>query len=198
LASAKRLADVVKSTKKEGLAHQVVALIGRLYLLERELKDKDASPALIFMHRSKKARPVLAQIKAILDDAQLKVPPKSPLGAAFFYTLTHWEALNTYLYDGRLEIDNNRSERTIKPFVIGRKNWLFHGNDIGANAGSILFSLIETCKQNHIEVFSWLKYVLATIHQADTIEKLEKLLPYHIDPQLLNNMRSLPNLIMPE
>lgn len=190
--------DVVKSTKKEGLAHQVVALIGKLYHLERELKDKNASPALIFMRRVKDARPILAQIKAVLDEAQLKVPPKSPLGAALFYTLTHWEALNIYLYDGRLEIDNNRSERIIKPFVIGRKNWLFHGNDIGAQAGSILFSLIETCKQNQIEVFSWLKYVLTNIHQADTIEKLEKLLPYRIDPLLLNDMRSLPNLIMPE
>lgn len=190
--------DVVKSTKKEGLAHQVVALIGRLYHLERELKDKNATPALVFIRRAKEARPILAQIKAILDEAQLKVPPKSPLGAALFYSLTHWEALNSYLYDGRLEIDNNRSERTIKPFVIGRKNWLFHGNDVGAKAGSILFSLIETCKQNQIEVFSWLKYVLASIHQADSVEKLEQLLPYHIDPQLLNHMRSLPNLIMPE
>ena len=68
---------------------------------------------------------------------------------------------------------------------IASKNWLFHGNDIGAQAGSILFSLIETCKQNQGEVFSWLKYVLTNIHQADTIGKLEKLLPYHIivDPK---------------
>ena len=190
--------DVVKSTKKEGLAHKVVGLIGKLYLLERELKDKNASPALVFMRRVNEARPILAQIKTTLDEAQLKVPPKSPLGAALFYTLTHWQSLTSYLYDGRLEIDNNRSERAIKPFVIGRKNWLFHGNDIGAQAGSILFSLIETCKQNQVEVFSWLKYVLTNIHQADTIGKLEKLLPYHIDSQLLNNMRSLPNLILPE
>lgn len=96
-----------------------------------------------------------------------------------------------------MEIDNNRSERSIKPFVIGRKKWLFHGNDVGAQAGSILFSLIETCKQNKVEVFSWLKFVLTHIHQAETIEQLEKLLPYNINPQLLNDMRSLPNLIMP-
>lgn len=190
--------DVAKSHKKEGLAHQVVALMNKLYKIERELKDTNTTPALVFMTRVKKSKPILLQIKALLDDAQLKVPPKSPLGAALFYSLTHWEALNIFLFDGRLELDNNLSERTIKPFVIGRKNWLFHGNDVGAKAGSILFSLIETCKQNKVEVFSWLKYVLTHIHQALTIKQLEKLLPYNIDPQLLADMRSLPNLIMPE
>jgi transposase len=190
--------DVAKSSKKAGLAHKVVKLIAKLYHLESELKDKKASPALIFMRRITDARPILTEINALLKEATPVVPPKSPLGAAIFYSLAHWEALNMYLYDGRLEIDNNRSERAIKPFVIGRKNWLFHGNDVGAQAGSILFSLIETCKQNKIEVFSWLKYVLTNIHKALTIEQLERLLPYNIDPLLLNNMRSLPNLIVPE
>jgi transposase len=190
--------DVVKTTKKEGLAHQIVQLIGKLYHLERELKDKEAGPTVIFTRREQEARPVLAKIKALLDDAQFKTPPKSPLGTAVFYSLNHWEALNHYLQDGRLEIDNNKSERSIKPFVIGRKNWLFHGNELGAHAGGILFSLIETCKQHKVDVFSWLKYTLANIHQAETVEQLEKLLPYNIDPKLLNDMRSIPELSMPE
>jgi transposase len=190
--------DVAKTCKKEGLAHQIVKLIGALYLLERELKDKQTSPDHVFIRREQDAKPVLAKIKALLDDAQLKVPPKSPLGTAVFYSLNHWVALNIYLNDGRLEIDNNKSERSIKPFVIGRKNWLFHGNDIGAHAGSILFSLIETCKQHKVDVFSWLKYVLANIHHAKTAEQLEKLLPYNINLELLNDMRSIPQLIMPE
>ena len=189
--------DVAKSHKKQGLAHQVVTLIGKLYHIERELKDKNATPSLVFMTRVQKSRPIILQIKTLLDDAQLKVPPKSPLGTALFYSLTHWEALNHFLLDGRLEIDNNLSERTIKPFVIGRKNWLFHGNELGAKAGSILFSLIETCKQNKIETFSWFKYVLTHIRNANTLEQLEQLLPYNINPALLSDMRSLPNLIMP-
>ena len=190
--------DVAKASKKEGLAHQIVQLIGKLYHLEREFKDKEATPEIIFIRREQEANPILAQIKALLDDAQFKVPPKSPLGTAVFYSLNHWSALNIYLQDGRLEIDNNKSERSIKPFVIGRKNWLFHGNDVGAQAGSILFSLIETCKQHKIDVFSWMKYVLANIYRAETVELLEKLLPYNIDPLLLNDMRSIPELIMPE
>lgn len=187
--------DVAKSSKKEGLAHQIVTLIGKLYLIEKKLKENNATPTTIFTTRLKEARPILTQIKTLLHES--KVPSQSALGTAVFYSLTHWEALNTYLYDGRLEIDNNRSERAIKPFVIGRKNWLFHGNDIGAHAGSILFSLIETCKQNQIEVFSWLKYTLTHIHLADTMKKLEELLPYNIDPLLLKEMRSIPSLIIP-
>lgn len=189
--------DVAKSHKKQGLAHQVVTLIGKLYQIERELKDSNANHSLIFMTRAQQSRPLILQIKTILDEATLKVPPQSPIGKALFYSLTHWDALNVFLFDGRLEIDNNLSERSIKPFVIGRKNWLFHGNDLGAKAGSTLFSLIETCKQNKIETFSWFKYVLTHIHQANTIEKLEQLLPYNIDPTLLADMRSLPNLIIP-
>ena len=190
--------DVAKLSKKPGLAHQVVKLIGKLYHLESELKEHQATPDDILSRREKEATPVLAEIKVLLDEAQLKVAPLGPLAKAIFYTLNHWDALTAYLQDGRLEIDNNKSERSIKPFVIGRKNWLFHGNDVGARAGSILFSLIETCKQHKIDVFSWIKYVIANIHQAETIEQLEKLLPYNIDPQLLSNMRSIPKLIMPE
>jgi len=190
--------DVAKGIKKEGLAHQIVRLIGKLYHLESKLKDEKAAPATIKIRRAQEARPVLDQIKALLDDAQFKVPPKSPLGTAVFYSLNHWDALNVYLQDGRLEIDNNKSERSIKPFVIGRKNWLFHGNDVGAQAGSILFSLIETCKQHKVDVFSWMKYVLANIHLAETVEQLEQLLPYNISPPLLAKMRSIPELIMPE
>lgn len=188
--------DVAKSVKA-GLAHQVVKLIGKLYHLESELKEENATPLIIKTRREQKAKPLLAEIKTLLDDAQFKVLPKSPLGTAVFYSLAHWNALNVYLQDGRLEIDNNKSERSIKPFVIGRKNWLFHGNDVGATAGSILFSLIETCKQHKVDVFSWLKYVLTNVHLAETAEQLEKLLPYNIDPLLLSDMRSIPELIMP-
>jgi transposase len=198
LAHARRyFVDVAKSSKKEGLAHQVITLMAKLYHIESKLKESKATPACIFMTRVKEAKPILTQIKDLMDEAKLKVPPKSPLGAALFYSLTHWEALNAYLYDGRLEIDNNRSERAIKPFVIGRKNWLFHGNDVGAKAGSILFSLIETCKNHQVDVFSWLKYVLANIHQAHTMDELELLLPYNINPELLKDMRTIPDLVFP-
>lgn len=190
--------DVVKANKKHGLAHQVIAIIGKLYKLEADFKEQKISPEDVYIARNQKAKPILTELKKLLDEASFKVPPKSPIGNAVFYALNHWPSLTAYLLDGRLEIDNNLSERSIKPFVIGRKNWLFHGNVNGARAGAILFSLIETCKYHSVDVFSWLKYTLTHVQQAQTLQQLEELLPYNIDTKLLENMRSLPNLIIPE
>ena len=190
--------DIIKTSKKSNFAQKIIKLIGRLYQLEKEFKINNASYDLIFIRRTNESQPILIEIKTLLDEAKPKILPKSPLGKAITYTLNHWNALNIYINDGRLEIDNNFSERSIKPFVIGRKNWLFHGNDVGANAGSILFSLIETCKYHKIDVFSWFKYVLSNIHKALTIEQLEALLPYNIDITLLDDMRTIPNIIIPD
>jgi transposase len=189
---------VVKTTKKHGLAQQVITLIGKLYQLEKSLKETNAQSPSIFAARVQKAKPVVDELKQLLEQATLKVLPKSPLGQAVFYALTHWEALKSYLYDGRLEIDNNLSERSIKPFVIGRKNWLFHGNDIGARAGATLYSLIETCKYHKVDVFSWFKYALTHIQQAHTMGQMEALLPYNINILLLADLRSIPLLRFPE
>lgn len=136
---------------------------------------------------------MLAQIRVLLDDAQFKVPPKSSLGTAVFYPLNHWDALNIYLRDGVLKSITINPNAPSNHLSFAEKNWLFHGNDVGAQAGSILFSLIETCKHHKVDVFSWLKYVLANIHRAQTVEQLEMLLPYNLDPVLLTDMRSIPD-----
>lgn len=191
--------EITKQTqKKKGLAFQVVNLIGKLYLIEKALKEEQASSKQIQHTRQTKALPILTQIKALLDENALKLLPQSPIGKAVHYMLTHWEALNQYIKDGRLEIDNNRSERSIKPFVIGRKNWMFHDNEIGARAGATLFSLIETCKAHNVDVFSWLKHALNHIHQADTVEKLEQLLPFNVQSEALEAARTMPELIFPD
>ena len=82
--------------------------------------------------------------------------------------------------------------------VIGRKNWLFHGNDKGARAGATLYSLIETCKAHQIDIFAWLKHALTYMHQADTLEKMEALLPFNVKPEDLEAARAIPELIYPE
>lgn len=87
--------------------------------------------------------------------------------------------------DGRLEISNNRSERAIKPFVIGRKGWLFADSVAGAHAAAKIYSIIETCKHHQIEPYDYLRYVLQAIPKCQTIEEFEKLLPYNIDKKLL-------------
>ena len=87
--------------------------------------------------------------------------------------------------DGRIRIDNNDSERVIKPFVIGRKNWLFSNSEKGAESSSIIFSIIETCKTNNINSYNYLKYLFENIHKAKNQNELRKIQPYNIDSKLL-------------
>lgn len=187
--------DVVKANaKKKGVAKQAVETIKKLYAIEASLKENNASVDAIYQARQEKSLPILTDLKTWLSEKILKVPPKSPVAKAISYMLKNWHALTAYLEDGRLEIDNNRSERSIKPFVIGRKNWLFHGNGKGAHAGAVLYSLIETCKYHQVDVFSYFKYVLVNIKKAKTVENLEKLLPYNCPPEKLKSMRDIPKL----
>nr|WP_281423103.1 transposase [Paenibacillus oenotherae] len=104
--------------------------------------------------------------------------PKSLLGQAITYSLNQWDKLIAFLQDGRLEIDNNRSERAIKPFVIGRKNWLFANTPRGAKASAIIYSVIETAKENGLNPFKYLMHLLEQLPQ----------LPDPKDPEALDNL----------
>ena len=100
--------------------------------------------------------------------------PKSLTGKAVSYAIKQKENLITYLEDGRLELTNNRAERAIKPFVIGRKNWLFCNTPGGADASARLYSLIETAKANSLKIYEYLEWVLENIHNLS----VEELLPW--------------------
>ena len=107
--------------------------------------------------------------------------PKSKLGEAITYSLNQFEKLTAFLKDGRLEIDNNRSERSIKPFVIGRKNWLFANTPRGAKASATIYSVIETAKENGLNPFKYLMYLfeqLPQLRDPRDPEDLDKLLPW--------------------
>lgn len=170
---------ITQMVSTEGLAHQAMKWITQLYHLEKILRDDNACFDTIKMTRLEKATPILNEMQAWLQAHSVKVPPKSPIGEAIHYALKQWPHLLHYLDDGRLEIDNNRSERAVKPFVIGRKNWLFAGNHHGAIAGANLMSLIETAKVHGLNPYEYLRHLFIHIPQADTLEKLEALLPYH-------------------
>jgi Uncharacterized protein conserved in bacteria len=100
------------------------------------------------------------------------------VGRAIFYSLNQWEKLTAFLEDGRLEIDNNRSERSIKPFVIGRKNWLFANTPRGAKASATIYSVIETAKENGLLPFQYLKYLFEHLPQLSDQQNPEALEPY--------------------
>ena len=96
---------------------------------------------------------------------QARTAPKSALGKAIYYLLEQWPYLTRYLEDGRLELSNNRAERSIKPFVMGRKNWLFANTPGGARASAVIYSLIETAKENELDPYRYLLWVLQNAPQ---------------------------------
>jgi len=155
-------------------ATQMLTLIGQLYQIERE--SKELSDTLRLAVRRERSVPVLAKIKAWLDAEQEIVLPRSPMATAITYAQNQWQALNTYVTQGFLNIDNNASERSLKRVAIGRKNWLFAGNDAAAENHARLWSLIASAERHGVDPQRYLTSVLAKIGQTPTTE-LDQFLP---------------------
>jgi len=160
------------------------ALLGKRYcdkLFELERQFTDMSPDERYRKRQELAKPLIDEFFAWL--AALKVMPKTPIGTAAKYALGQRKYLERYLLDGKLEISNNRAERSIRPFVIGRKNFLFANTPRGAKASAIVFSIIETAKENGLNPFAYLTYVFTNAPNWDIrndINALERLLPHFV------------------
>jgi len=169
---------------KKGKPHRTtkadyfLRLINNLYRIEREIKVLSAAEK--FQQRCKRSRLILGEIKKYLDDNQHKVPKDGLTGKAMTYLSNQWEKLMIYCTNGDLAISNVLAENAIRPFVIGRKAWLFSDTTKGAQASAIHYSLIETAKANGLEPYSYLTQVLKALPYADTVEKLEALLPWNI------------------
>lgn len=161
--------------QRRGLAHRGLAMIQKLYGVEKAMRH--AAPEERYTYRLKHAGPMLNELRAWLDESLPQVPPQSATGKALNYLHNEWTKLIGYLNDGRLEIDNNRAENAIRPFVIGRKNWLFSHSVCGVKASANLYSLIETAKANGHEPYAYLARVFAELPKADTVEAIEALLP---------------------
>lgn len=176
----RKFADIVKVTKTNGLSHEGIKFFKALYKIEKESREAGLSPEKRFVLRNVKSEPILTAFKAWLDTHLTKTPVQSKIGEAIRYTLSNWELLNNYLKDGRIEIDNNLLENAIRPFALGRKNWLFMGSPSGARAGAIFYSLIETCKANGIEPYKYFCAMLHDIRECATEADYRKLLPQFI------------------
>ena len=164
---------------KAGKAMMGLAWIQKLYRIEKAAKA--ATPQQRYQARQQQAKPIVDELRAWLDRALAQVPPSTLTGKALHYLHNQWDRLVRYLEDGRLPIDNNLTENAIRPFVLGRKNWLFSDTVKGAQASANLYSLIETAKANGLEPYQYLRHVFTHLPQAQTVEQIEALLPYHID-----------------
>ncbi|QIR14643.1 IS66 family transposase [Shewanella aestuarii] len=164
------------NNKKTGKADVALNLIGKLYGIEQQIKGKSADDK--YAIRQQKSKIIIDELHQWLLQHQDKIPPKMALGKAIIYALNQFEKFRRYLDDGRLSIDNNRAERAIKPFVIGRKAWLFSNTPHGARASAILYSLIETAKANDLVVHEYIANCLQGL--ADNPSDVELLLPWNI------------------
>jgi transposase len=155
---------------------KALAFIRHLYAIEHRLRDQP--PDERKRVRQTDSVPVLNDCRAWLDRLLPKVLPGSPLGKALGYLDRHWPGLVRYCDDGRLEIDNNRCENAIRPFVTGRKNWLFSDTVHGARSSANLYSLIETAKANGLEPYAYLRKIFTELPRATTVADIEALLPW--------------------
>ena len=155
-------------------ASEVLVQIQLLYAVERHCADNNYTSDEIKNYRHTHAAPLLATLHQILQTQLTGSLPKSPLGIALQYTLSRWDKLNVYLRDGKLKIDNNLIENSIRPVAIGRKNYLFAGNHEAAQRSAMLYSLFATCKLHQVNPIKWLTYVFENIndHKINTIHQL--------------------------
>ena len=159
-------------------------MIGKLYKIEKHCLENQLTHEERQRYRLEKSKPILDEIKKHLDELQPKTPPQGLLGKATAYTLNNWVQLTNYLRDGCIPIDNNAAERAIRPFTIGRKNWLFAGNTKGAEASANLYSLIESAKLHNLKIFDYLKFVFENIFTAKSAKDFEALTPKYAHENL--------------
>jgi len=162
-----------------GKPEQALSYIQKLFRIEAGLKTATTDEK--YHVRQQESIPILAALKKWLDKS-LKHPVKlAKLTKALTYLSNQWYKLSRYMENGAWPIDNNHAENCIRPFVIGRKNWLFSTSVEGAKASANLYSLVESAKANNLEPSAYLKTVFTLLPQAETVEDIEALLPWNIN-----------------
>ena len=164
--------------KKITKADRMLNHINTLYLIERQIKKLSTDEK--YQQRQQRSLPILNKLKLYLEDNQHKVPKGSLTGKAMTYLSNQWKKLNIYCSNGELNISNILAENAIRPFVIGRKAWLFSDTPAGARASATHYSLIETAKANGLEPYAYLKQILTDLPYAESVEDIEALLPWNI------------------
>ena len=179
----RKFVDAVKVQPKgkRSLADQAVEMIGKLYRIERDIRDKPTPEKQRV--RQDQSQAMLDKMRVWLNTALPAITPQSKLGEALAYLHKYWPRLIRYVEHGDLPIDNNPCENAIRPFVIGRKNWLFSDSQAGAHASALIYSLIETAKANGQEPSLWLTEVLSELPYAQTADDYDRLLPWNIHPK---------------
>lgn len=172
----RKLHDVAKASAAP-IAQEGLKQIAAFYRIEAQIKGQSADARLAV--RIERTKPKLITFESWLTQSRAQVSAKSPTGEALKYIAKYWNGLNLFLTDGRIEIDNNPVERTIRPIALNRKNALFAGHEAGAQNWAMLASLIETCKLNAVEPHSYISGILTAIVNGHKQSDIEDLLPWN-------------------
>ena len=148
----------------------LVGQIGQLYAVEKQLRERNAGPQLRAAVRAWQSRSILKRLRRALEVVRCRVLPKSLLGQAIDYTLSRWEALTRYVADGRLEIDNNLCENSIRPTAIGKKNFLFIGHPEAGQRSAVIYSLLGSCRRHGLNPAEYLQAIFERLPKAKTSE----------------------------
>jgi transposase len=175
----RKLFEISRTDRPTPIADEGVAKIAKLYRLEKEIRGTSRADRLA--QRQEFAQPIIDDLKFWLDTNRSKVSAKSPLGVALGYINKHWNGLCLFLDDGRVELDNNTVERTIRPIALNRKNALFAGHDEGARNWALIASLIETCKLNNVNPHAYLTTTLKALISDDKVKDMNTLLPWNFN-----------------
>jgi len=173
----RKLHDVAKASAAP-IAQEGLKLIASVYRIEADIKGQPADARLAA--RIERTKPKLEAFESWLAQSRAQVSAKSPTGEALKYIAKYWQGLNLFLTDGRIEIDNNPVERTIRPIALNRKNALFAGHEAGAQNWAMLASLIETCNLNAIEPHAYITGILTAIVNGHKQSDIEDLLPWNL------------------
>jgi hypothetical protein len=177
---AKVLAIVPDVRKQSTAAHEAVRRIDELYAIEREIGAMtDAERVAV---RREKSLPLLESLHAWANDLLTSTLASGKLGEALVYLRNQWPKLIRYVDHGEVAIDTNLAENAIRPFALGRRNWMFADTVSGAKASASLYSLVQTARANEIEPYAYLRQMLAELPKAQTVEQIEALLPWDIKP----------------
>ena len=176
--------DALKIQKvKTGKAHVAMNYIGKLYRIEKQCAELSNKERLTI--RKNKSSIIISEMRAWLDKSLLQSPKQSKLGVALHYLNNNWSRLVEFLTDSIIPLDNNAAENAIRPFVIGRKNWLHSCSVKGAHASAAIYSIIETAKASGLDPYGYLKFIIEELPVVESVEQIDALLPWNVNNEAL-------------
>lgn len=183
-----------KNSKKTGGPDVALQYINDLYRIEKRAKKQNSAPEELLDLRLREAKPILDKLHAWLVKKSAHLVPKSLLGKAIIYTLNQWQRLSGYIEFPFATPDNNLAENAIRPFCVGRKNWLFAGTPAGAEASATIYSLVESAKANMFEPYKYLRYIFEKLPFAVTVDDYKMLMPSNLTPEMLDGVSKISSV----